>query len=90
MVDNILDDFSARSIKQSPEFETNLNILSPTHKILTSMCSKGRILFLIKYGITYVDSQKEVDGDYEVIYQKHIMRYQQMFATLAIKERLET
>ncbi|WP_427902351.1 type I restriction endonuclease subunit R [Mycoplasmopsis bovis] len=90
VVDNILDDFSARSIKQSPEFETNLNILSPTHKILTSMCSKGRILFLIKYGITYVDSQKEVDGDYEVIYQKHIMRYQQMFATLAIKERLET
>ncbi|WP_429988821.1 hypothetical protein, partial [Mycoplasmopsis bovis] len=50
------------------------------------MCSKGRILFLIKYGITYVDSQKEVDGDYEVIYQKHIMRYQQMFATLAIME----
>ena len=52
------------------------------------MCSPERLLFLIKYGIAYVKSEREVDGKIESTDQKHIMRYQQMFAALAIRQRL--
>ena len=52
------------------------------------MCSKERLLFILKYGIAYVKSEREVDGKIEVIDQKHIMRYQQLFASLAIIEKL--
>ena len=52
------------------------------------MCSPERLLFLIKYGIAYVKMEKEVDGKIESTDQKHIMRYQQMFASLAIREQL--
>ena len=52
-------------------------------------CSPERLLFLIKYGIAYVKMEKEVDGKIESTDQKHIMRYQQMFASLAIREQLK-
>lgn len=85
---NILDDFNAQVIANTPEFATNLHFNTPTNRILTSMCSKERLLFLIKYGIAYVSMKHEVDGKIESIYQKHIMRYQQMFACFAIKRKL--
>lgn len=52
------------------------------------MCSPERLLFLIKYGIAYVKMEKEVDGKIESTDQKHIMRYQQMFASLAIRQQI--
>lgn len=52
------------------------------------MCSPERLLFILKYGIAYVNMEREVDGKIETINQKHIMRYQQMFAAFAIREKL--
>ncbi len=52
------------------------------------MCSPERLLFLLHYGIAYVHIEKEVDGKTEVTDQKHIMRYQQMFAAFAVRETI--
>lgn len=84
----ILTDFNCQVIHSAPEYQTNLNFNTPTNRIITSMCSPERLLFILKYGIAYVKMEKEVDGKIELTDQKHIMRYQQMFATLAICEKL--
>lgn len=84
----ILSDFNCQVIHHTPEYQTNLDVNTPTNRILTSMCSPERLLFLIKYGIAYVKMEKEVDGKIESTDQKHIMRYQQMFASLAIRYQL--
>lgn len=86
----ILTDYNCQVIHTSPEYQTNLNINTPTNRIITSMCSKERLLFLLKYGIAYVKSEKEVDGKIEVTDQKHIMRYQQMFAAIAIRNKIDS
>ena len=85
----ILSDFNCQVIRKSPEYQTNLNVNTPTNRIITSMCSKQRLLFLLKYGIVYVKIDREIDGKIESLDQKHIMRYQQFFATLAIIEKLD-
>lgn len=84
----ILCDFNNQVIHTAPEYQTNLNTNSPTNRIITSMCSPERLLFIIKYGIAYVKMEREVDGKIEVTDQKHIMRYQQMFAAMAIQKKL--
>lgn len=84
----ILSDFNCQVIKQSPEYQTNMDTYTPTNRIITSMCSPERLLFILKYGIAYVKSEREVDGKIEVTDQKHIMRYQQMFAAMAIRAAL--
>lgn len=84
----ILSDFNCQVIHHTPEYQTNLDVNTPTNRILTSLCSPERLLFLIKYGIAYVKMEKEVDGKIESTDQKHIMRYQQMFASLAIRDQL--
>lgn len=67
-------------IRDTPEYATNRLVNTPTNSILTSMLSRERFLFLLRYGFAYVD-----DGG---VLQKHIMRYQQMFATLAIRNTI--
>ena len=85
----ILSDFNSQVIHTSVEYQTNLNTNSPTNRIITSMCSPERLLFLLKYGIVYYHKTKErEDGTIEQIDQKHIMRYQQFFASLIVRERL--
>lgn len=85
----ILKDFNCQVIHTTPEYQTNLNTYTPTNRILTSMCSPERLLFLLRYGIAYVKSEREVDGKIEVTDQKHIMRYQQFFAAQAICDHLD-
>ena len=85
----ILTDFNCQVIHHSPEYQTNLNINSPTNRVLTSMCSPERFLFILKYGIAYVKIEREVDGKIEFTDQKHIMRYQQMFAALAVRRKID-
>ena len=85
----ILSDYNCQVIHTSPEYQTNLDINTPTNRILTSMCSPERLLYIIKYGIAYVRMEREVDGKIESTDQKHIMRYQQLFASLAIRKKLE-
>ena len=86
---HILTDFNCQVIHHSPEYQTNLNINTPTNRILTSMCSPERLLFLLKYGVAYVKEEKEVDGVIESRDEKHIMRYQQMFAALTVREKIK-
>lgn len=84
----ILSDYNCQVIHTSPEYQTNLGFNTPTNRILTSMCSPERLLYIIKYGIAYVRMEREVDGKIESTDQKHIMRYQQLFASLAIRKKL--
>ena len=84
----ILTDFNCQVIHTSPEYQTNLQINTPTNRIITSMCSIERLLFLLRYGIAYVKEEKEVDGVIESRDEKHIMRYQQLFAALTIREKI--
>ena len=85
----ILTDFNCQVIHHAPEYQTNLNINSPTNRVLTSMCSPERLLFILKYGIAYVKMEKEVDGKIEFTDQKHIMRYQQLLAAMAVRKKLD-
>ncbi|MGL5902445.1 MAG: HsdR family type I site-specific deoxyribonuclease, partial [Cetobacterium sp.] len=84
----ILSDFNNQVLHTAPEYQTNLNINTPTNRILTSMCSPNRLLYLLKYGIVYFNIEREVDGKIESIDQKHIMRYQQLFASMEMKRKL--
>lgn len=77
----ILKDNNLMSIKSSGEFATNKNIDAPTNRICTSLFSKSRLAFLLRYSIAYVN---EVNG-----LEKHVMRYPQMFATRAIAAKLD-
>ena len=85
----ILTDFNCQVIHHAPEYQTNLNINTPTNRIITSMCSPERLLFILKYSIAYVKMEREVDGKIESTDQKHIMRYQQLFAAMAIRQKLD-
>ena len=78
--DFLLKDTNYPAIKNSPEFATNRNPDSPTNRILTSLLSKERLAFFLRYALAYV---KETSG-----LQKHIMRYPQFFATKAIESKL--
>lgn len=84
----ILSDYNCQVIHTSPEYQTNLGFNTPTNRILTSMCSPERLLYIIRYSIAYVRMEREVDGKIESTDQKHIMRYQQLFASLAIRQKL--
>lgn len=81
----ILKDNNLVIIKHNPEFITNKGDNTPTNRILTSLFSKERLAFIIQYAITYV--QDEDNG--KIVYQKHIMRYPQIFATKAITAKLD-
>jgi type I restriction enzyme R subunit len=83
----ILFDFNCQVIHHAPEYQTNLNTNTPTNRIITSMCSPERLLFIIKYGIAFLKIEREVDGIIESLDEKHIMRYQQLFASLAVRQK---
>ena len=83
----ILRDTNYLSIRVTPEYETNKNPLSPTNKILTSLLSRERFMFILRYGFAYVENLQK--GGIKTI-QKHVMRYQQMFALFGIKNMLDS
>lgn len=85
---SILADYNNQVIFHNPEYKTNCDINTPTNRILTSMCSPERLLFILRYGIAYVRMEKEEDGEIISVDQKHIMRYQQMFGSLAVRKHL--
>ena len=79
--DLVLSDNNLISIKYSPEYITNKNEKTPTNQILSSLISKERLSFFLRYGIAYVQKS----GNFE----KHIMRYPQYFANFSIKSMLD-
>ena len=84
----ILTDYNVQVIFGTPEYELNKEPMRPTNRVLTSMVSPERFLFLLKYGVAYVRIDREVDGKIESTDQKHMMRYQQLFASLAVRQKL--
>jgi len=77
----VLKDTNLSAIKHSPEFLTNKEPNTPTNRIITSLFSKERLSFILKYCIAYVQESKGLE--------KHIMRYPQLFATKAIQAKLD-
>lgn len=77
----VLQDNNLPVIKHSPEFISNKSPETPTNRILTSLLCRERLAFLLQHGLTYVKSNQGA-------LQKHIMRYPQLFATLAIEKHL--
>ena len=84
--DFILSDNNLVSIKGTGEYCTNLSGLTPTNRILTSLFSHNRFLKLLKYGFAYVERTNK-DGIKTL--EKHVMRYPQFFATMAIEQKLD-
>ena len=79
--DFVLKDTNYPAIKNSAEYQTNKSSDTPTNCIITSMLSRKRLAFFLRYSIAYV---KETSG-----LQKHVMRYPQFFATKAIQSKLD-
>ncbi|MDT2659247.1 type I restriction endonuclease [Enterococcus hulanensis] len=86
-VDYMLKDLNKQVLKNNQEFQTNLESITPTNKILSSLLTKERILFFLQYGLVYVDDVDKHTGALDI--KKHIMRYPQFFATKAIENKLE-
>lgn len=76
----ILRDTNLLAIHGTSEYATNQAPDSPTNRLLTSLFSPARLQFLLRYSIAYVKQK--------VGFEKHIMRYPQLFATKAIGRNL--
>lgn len=81
----ILRDNNKETIKTSPEYNTNIDPDSPTNRIISSLLSRPRFSFFLRYGIAYVDEKDENDV---LRLQKHIIRYPQYFAMRAIEDKI--
>lgn len=77
----VLKDNNLVAIKFSPEFLTNKSPTTPTNRLLTSLFCKTRIATLLKFGIAYAKTETGLE--------KHIMRYPQFFASLAIRQSIK-
>jgi type I restriction enzyme R subunit len=77
----VLRDINLNVIKHSPEFLSNKSPDTPTNHICTSLFSRERLAFLLRFALAYVN---ESDG-----LHKHVMRYPQLFATKAIEKKLD-
>lgn len=77
----VLRDNNLNVIKHSPEFLSNKSPGAPTNRICTSLFSRDRLAFLLRFALVYVS---ETGG-----LQKHVMRYPQFFATKAIERKLD-
>jgi len=84
----VLTDFNNQVLRENKEYNTNCSTNTPTNRVLTSMCCPERLLYLLKYGIAYIHEEKEENGEVIVRDEKHIMRYQQLFATYAVQKKL--
>ena len=84
-IDFVLDDMNHFALKSQPEFKTNLNPDTPCNAFLSSLYQKGRLLFMLRFGLVYVEEESK-GGQMQL--QKHVMRYPQYFATRAIEETI--
>ncbi|MDU2755729.1 MAG: type I restriction endonuclease [Clostridium sp.] len=78
----VLSDNNISSIRSDTEFNDNLKIDTYTNKFITSLYSKERIIYFMRFGIVYVNSLR--DG-----LNKHIIRYPQYFALQNLTEKID-
>lgn len=83
----ILIDTNLVSIKDTPEYATNMSPISPTNRILTSLFTRERIMTLLKYAVAFVE---KTNDEGITTLEKHLMRYPQLFASKAIEQRLNS
>ena len=76
----VLRDNNLNVIKHSPEFLSNKSADTPTNRLCTSLFSRERLAFVLRFAMAYVNEPKGL--------QKHVMRYPQLFATKAIEKAL--
>ncbi len=81
----ILTDTNLISIKGTPEYQSSISEDSSTNRIISSLYLPERIIFILNYGLCY---KTTTDKNGITTIEKHIMRYPQLFATLAIKDKL--
>ena len=84
--DNILQDNHMTVLKGRADYALNCDPMTPTNRILTSLFTKERFLWLLHYGITYVEKVND-KGVMEI--SKHLMRYQQFFGAQAIARKVD-
>ena len=84
-IDFVLEDMKRFALKSQPEFTTNLNPDTPCNAFLSSLYQKERLLFMLRFGLVYVEEESK-EGQMQL--QKHVMRYPQYFATRAIEETI--
>lgn len=84
--ETILIDNNLVTIKGTEEYALNINEHTPTNRMLTSLFTHSRFNMFLKYGFAYVE---RTDKNGIKTLQKHIMRYPQFFATLAIEKKLD-
>ncbi len=78
----VLTDTNLVAIKNTPEFERNKSADTPTNRLLTSLFSRQRLAFALRYAFAWLTTEHGIE--------KHVMRYPQLFATRAIADRLGT
>lgn len=84
-IDFVLEDVKRFALKCQPEFTTNLQPDTPCNTFLSSLYQKERLLFMLRFGLVYVEEESK-EGQIQL--QKHVMRYPQYFATRAIEETI--
>ena len=84
-IDFVLEDVKRFALKSQPEFITNLQPDTPCNTFLSSLYQKERLLFMLRFGLVYVEEESK-EGQIQL--QKHVMRYPQYFATRAIEETI--
>ena len=84
-IDFVLEDVKRFVLKSQPEFATNLQPDTPCNTFLSSLYQKERLLFMLRFGLVYVEEESK-EGQIQL--QKHVMRYPQYFATRAIEETI--
>ena len=81
----ILKDNGLLSFYGMPEYESSLDPMTPANRIVTSLFTPERFIWLLRYGLCYVE-KTNAQGVKEL--QKHVMRYPQFFATHAVARAL--
>lgn len=76
----VLKDTNKEIIRNNEEFKLNKGEQRPTNRICTSLLSKDRLAFILRYALAYVAEAQGIE--------KHMMRYPQLFATKAIESKL--
>lgn len=84
-IETVLRDANKISIKDTSEFKTNCDSDTPANLFLTSIFSKSRFKFFLRFGLAY-DQTHNDDGTLAL--QKEVMRYPQYFATRAINDAI--
>lgn len=84
--ETILMDNNLVTIKGTEEYALNIDEHTPTNRMLTSLFTHSRFNMFLKYGFADVE---RTDKNGIKTLQKHIMRYPQFFATLAIEKKLD-